>query len=199
VIVDTEVVKRQRIPHIVLSCIKGGADIVQLRDKAGSTHQTLNTIYKITQLFSGTRIPLIINDRIDILLATGADGVHLGEDDMPVALARKIVGRKKIIGFSADTLKKAETALKEGADYLGVGPAFSTSTKPGEKPINWDVYRELNRYIKAPYFAIGGITPKNVEGLFKMGVKRVCVTRAICVSDNPKKATIKMKNMVNAV
>ncbi len=191
-ILDTEVLKRKDISKVALACIRGGADIVQLRDKIGTFRQMLDTTFKIKPFFKN--IPLIINDRVDILLATDTDGVHLGEEDMPVDIARRIVGKNKIIGFSADTLQKAKDAIKKGADYLGVGPAFSTPTKQGESPIDWKVYIQLNRKIQRPYFAIGGINLNNVQKLIKIDIKRICVTRAVCSSIDPEARVRELKN-----
>jgi thiamine-phosphate pyrophosphorylase len=152
--------------------VKGGACVVQYRDKLASSREMLENALKLKKLCR--RIPLIVNDRVDIALASGADGVHLGQDDLPCALARKLLGRKKIIGVTVGSLKEAREALIAGADYLGVAPVFATSTKPDAgRAVGLKTVREIRKAVPLPLVAIGGITLENAPQAFAAGAQSV--------------------------
>ncbi len=136
---------------------------------------------KISKLF-------IINDSLDIACACGADGVHLGQEDFPLKLARKILGKHKIIGISCHNLAQAIKAQRQGADYIGIGPIFKTPTKPEYKAIGLKVLRELKNIIKIPYFAIGNIDQSNIKEIIACKTKRIAVCRAILKAKDPEYA-----------
>jgi thiamine-phosphate pyrophosphorylase len=135
------------------------------------------------------RIPFIVNDRLDIALAAGADGVHLGQEDLPVPEARKIAPRQLIIGASCQTPQQVMQAQAEGADYIGFGAVFKTPTKPENKEMDLASLTEAVRIAKIPVFAIGGINLENLPILKGAGIKRIAVIRAICCAPNVDKAT----------
>ena len=133
-------------------------------------------------------IPFIINDRVDLALACGASGVHLGQEDVPVSVARKMMGPEAIIGVSCQNLQQAKQAEQEGADYIGFGSVFKTKTKPQRSPMDLKLLEEVIRKIKIPIFAIGGIAPENILTLCRIGVQRIAVCRAICEAENVRAA-----------
>jgi len=134
-------------------------------------------------------IPLIVNDRVDIAKSLDVDGVHLGEEDLPLKEARRILGSKKIIGASAGDIETAKLKEREGADYIGLGPIFETSSKVIENPLGVEILKEAKRVLEIPFFPIGGINLYNLEQLFSCGVKRIAVISAIFEAEDVKKAT----------
>ena len=169
-------------------------DFIQLRLKSASTKDALAQSLRLAKLVKGhpaTR--LLINDRVDIAKAAGADGVHLGSEDLPVSLARKLLGRGAIIGKTAHSLKEMKQALKEPLDYISVGPVFKTPLKPGLKALGAEKTKILTQTEKKqniPVVAIGGITLTNVTALTRQGVRNIAVTRSVTLSKDPLK-TIK--------
>ena len=172
----------------VEKAIRGGADVVQLRDKNLSDEEFLamaKDLLKITRRYD---VPLILNDRPYAVKASGADGLHMGQEDGSLAWARSIVGEGKIVGCSTHNHEQAEAAEKEGFDYIGVGPVFSTPTKPHYEPVGLELVRFAANNIHVPFVAIGGIDIKNVEDVLKAGARTVAVVRAIMASDDPEAA-----------
>lgn len=158
-----------------------GVDIVQLRDKKGSSREILAFAKKCKSFLRG-RIPLILNDRLDLALAAGVDGVHLGQDDLPLVEARKLAGRRLLIGVSCQTLIQARRAEREGADYIGFGSVFPTLTKPDRRPMDFKLLAQAARTIHVPIFFIGGIDETNLARICDRGVERVAVTRSVCLA-----------------
>ena len=177
-ILDTEVADYPKLLTIAQEAVNSGIDIVQLRDKKGSAKDILKFSRDIQKILKG-RIPYIVNDRVDLAIATGAYGVHLGQDDMGIHIARKMIGKKAIIGASCQSVTAAYKAEKEGADYIGFGSVFKTFTKPGRSPMDLNVLKEAVNKIKIPVFAIGGINQDNIKNLLQMGIRRMAVCRAI--------------------
>jgi len=163
----------------VEKAIKGGVTLVQLREKSISTLEFYNIAVKIKNITDKYKIPLIINDRIDIALAIDAAGVHLGQSDMPADIARSIIGNNKIIGVSTSTLKEAQKAEKEGADYVGVGAMFPTTTKNDADAVSVLSLKGIKEGISIPVVAIGGITQKNVELLKIANIDGIAVVSDI--------------------
>jgi thiamine-phosphate pyrophosphorylase len=187
-VLDRQVVEDEdRLFEILKQAVKGGVDLVQLRDKNGTAKDILAFSRRAVKLLKG-RIPLIINDRPDLAKAAGAQGVHVGQEDVSVELSRRILGPKAIIGVSCQTLAHARKAQNEGADYIGFGSVFKTLTKPSRSPMDLALLAQVVRESSIPVFAIGGIELENVPVLLSMGVKRVAVTRAICLSRDAAKA-----------
>jgi thiamine-phosphate pyrophosphorylase len=183
--------------EVIEAAVSGGVTVVQLREKEASTKQFYQEGLRIKDYLKGAHIPLIINDRIDIALALDADGVHLGQEDMPVDVARKIVGPHKIIGASAFTTEEAVAAESMGADYLGLSPIFVTETKPelGEE-IGIEKISSLKRAVKIPVVGIGSMNQSNAYEVVRAGLDGVAVVSAICSREDPRAAAEAIKGEV---
>jgi len=162
--------------------------LIQLRDKFGSKAQVLKFAVKLAEQLALTKTLFIVNDYADVAVAASADGVHLGQEDLSLRQARKILGQDKIIGISCHNLAQALKAQKEGADYIGIGPIFATATKPGCPGIGLKAAAELKAKIKIPYFAIGNIGEGNLKEIIAAGFRRIAVCRAVLKAGNPKQA-----------
>ncbi|MCA0755000.1 thiamine phosphate synthase [Paenibacillus sp. N4] len=163
----------------------GGADILQLRNKTGSREEVLGQAKALRELTRKYNVPFIINDYPDIVLEVDADGVHLGQEDLPIAEARRLLGPEKIIGISTHSLQQALAAERDGADYIGVGPVFPTDTKPGRAAVTTSYVAEAARHVTIPFVAIGGITLGNVDTVLASGARRICSVSAIVGSSDP--------------
>jgi len=162
--------------------------LIQLRDKFSAKADVLRFAIQLAKCLALTKTLFIINDDVDLAVACGADGVHLGQDDLSLKQARKILGKDKIIGLSCHSLAQALKAQKEGADYIGIGPLYATPTKPGCAGIGLKVAAELKAKIKIPYFAIGNINEGNLKEITTIGIRRIAVCRAILKAANSKQA-----------
>jgi thiamine-phosphate pyrophosphorylase len=199
-IADTEALVGMDVLHIIGEAVAGGATLIQLRTKKRETREFLQVVTKAAELLRARKIPLIINDRVDIALACEAGGVHLGQSDMPLPYARKILGKKKIIGISVNTLDEASAAEKEGADYLGVGPIFPTSSKIDVPPVlGLEGVREIRAKIRIPILAIGGINGANVAAVISAGASGVAVISAIAAAENPRVAATELIEAIGKV
>lgn len=188
----TDEVLQTRFSHLQLAeeAISGGADTIQLRQKAGSTRELIETARQIQAVCRATGVTFIVNDRVDVALAVGADGVHLGQDDFPISLARKILGSDVIIGGSAGSLDEAQRCVMEGADYVGFGPVYETASKDDAGPAaGLDLLSQISRKIDLPVVAIGGITVGNMKNVIEAGAHGIAVISAVCCQDDPKEAT----------
>src|SRR3989338_2548275 len=194
-ILDTQVYPYETLFDIAKRAIPMGVDIVQLRDKSGSAKDVFRFSKDIIKL-TKNKIPYIINDRVDLAIASKASGVHLGQDDISIALARKMMGEGAIIGASCQTWAHAKKAVNEGADYLGFGSVFKTLTKPDRNPMDLDLLSKVFRHIKIPVFAIGGIRIKDMPILEGLGVTRVAVCRGIGQAKNIQKSVRAFKNFL---
>ncbi|MBQ4049263.1 MAG: thiamine phosphate synthase [Clostridia bacterium] len=166
--------------------LKGGATILQLREKNKTTGEYIAIAQKVHKLTQQYNVPLIIDDRIDVMLAVGAEGVHLGKDDMPIATARKILGDDFIIGATAKTVPWALEAYEGGADYLGVGAIYPTTTKVKTVLTSTETLDAICKAVPIPVNAIGGLNKNNTEVLRGIGIAGICVVSAIMKSDDPK-------------
>jgi thiamine-phosphate pyrophosphorylase len=173
------------VVDVIEQTLIGGAHIVQLRNKTGTREEVLEQAKALRLLTRKYNVPFIINDYPDIVLETDADGVHLGQEDMPIAEARRLLGPDRIIGISTHNLNQALKAERDGADYIGVGPVFPTDTKPGKAAVTTSYVTEAARHISIPFVAIGGITLDNAELVLAAGAKRICAVSAIVGSDDP--------------
>ena len=169
--------------------VRGGATAVQLRDKGASTRDMIELGRALLALTRPAGIPLIVNDRADVALAIDADGVHVGQDDIPAPLARQIIGPERILGVSAGTVEEARQAEREGADYLGVGDVYGTPTKADAGvPIGLSGLAEIARAVSIPVVAIGGITLANAAATIATGASGVAVISAVIGAPDPEQA-----------
>ncbi len=181
---------------IMQKAVTAGVDIVQLRDKHGSCRDILQFSIRCMKAIAG-RVPFIVNDRVDIAYAAGADGVHLGQDDLPIDKAREILGEDAIIGISCQSIEHACHAEESGADYIGFGSVFKTLTKPDRKPMDLNLLAEVCKQIRIPVFAIGGIGISNLSIILDVGVSRIAVCRAILEADDVTGVVKDMKTMLS--
>jgi thiamine-phosphate pyrophosphorylase len=172
----------------VASALKGGVDMVQLREKNASANRIIELGRKIKLLCAEYNALFIVNDRVDIAYILEADGVHLGQDDIPAPLARKILGNNAVIGVSTHAPEQALKAVMDGADYIGAGPVFTTPTKPGRQSVGLEYVKWVSENIDIPAFAIGGIHLINVHEVIEAGARRIAVVRAIINAPSPEKA-----------
>lgn len=179
------------------SAVKGGATLVQLREKSMNSYDYYNTAVEIKRLLKKYGIPLIINDRVDIALAVGADGVHLGPEDLPVNIARELLGPGKIIGASANCIEEALSYQKQGADYLGVGALYATETKKNTEHVSLDELESIKNAVNIPIVGIGGINLQNAPKVKATGVDGIAVASAVLGSQDPFRAAFQLKNIGN--
>ena len=178
----------------VESALRGGVTIVQLREKDRGTRAYIALAEKIHALTMRYRVPLIIDDRVDVVLASGAEGVHLGAEDMPVAAARRILGEGKIIGATAKTVPWAMDAADQGADYLGVGAIYPTTTKVKTVLTSVRTLRDICMAVSIPVNAIGGLNRDNLGVLAGIPIAGVCAVSAIMKAEDPKRAAEELKS-----
>ena len=183
----------------VEQALKGGITLLQLREKEKTTREYIALAEKVHKLTQKYNIPLIIDDRIDVAMAVNAEGVHLGQSDMPVDIARKILGKDKIIGATAKTVPQALEAYANGADNLGVGAIYPTTTKVKTVLTSVDTLKEIVKAVPIPVNAIGGLNKNNIDILENTGIAGVCVVSAIMKADNPKKTAEEIKEKFAAI
>lgn len=189
-ITNRSFLKGRSLKTVVEESILGGTTIIQVREKNISTREFYRVALEVKEVTDHYKVPLIINDRIDIAQAIDADGVHLGQDDMPLTIAREILGKNKIIGISAGTLDEALEAQKDGADYLGIGAIFYTGTKKDiDVPIGVDQLKHIYDNINIPAVAIGGINETNFKEVLSTGVNGISVISAILDKEDIRSAS----------
>ena len=191
-ILDKEVCGENMKP-ILEKALQGGVDIVQYRDKVSSNKVMAKAGEPLFDICRKYRVPFIVNDRLDVALALDADGLHIGQDDMPVALARKLLGQNKIIGLSCHSARQVMNAQNTDSDYLGFGPVFKTLTKPRVAARGIQGFKKALKASKLPIFAIGGITKYNISQMSTMGIIRIACIREICLASDPRTAALKLK------
>ena len=178
--------------------IKGGVSVVQIREKTADTLDFYNLALKVKKITEKHDVPLIINDRVDVALAVDAEGVHVGQSDMPCDVTRALVGPDKIVGVSAATIEEARKAESDGADYIGAGAVFPTATKDDAPKITKKDLKEIVESISIPVVAIGGITLNNAHELNDTGIAGLSVVSAIMSSENPKKSSEELLKIFNS-
>ena len=189
VITDTVLQARYSHEDLARLAIAGGAGAIQFRQKQGSTRELIETARAMQVVCRRLGAPLIINDRLDVALAVAADGVHLGQDDFPLALAREILGPDKIIGGSASTLEEARLCRTQAVDYVGLGPVYPTGSKADASPAGGlELVRRVSRELDLPVIAIGGIGATNASEVLAAGAHGVAVISAVCCQDDPSAA-----------
>ena len=189
--VITDIFLQTRYSHVELTemAIAGGADTIQFRQKGGSTRQMIEAAGRMGRICNDAGVLFVVNDRIDIAIASKADGVHLGQDDFPIPLARELLGSEKIIGGSVGTLEEARRCLSEGADYVGFGPVFPTSSKDDAGPVSGiEALKKIVSAVSLPVIAIGGIDEKNAPDVIRAGARGIAVISAVCCQADPEKA-----------
>ena len=188
-VTDSYALKGKDILLTLSRSLKAGVDIVQFRDKEATDQEFLKTGKRIKNLLKERDILFIINDRVELALILNSDGVHLGQDDMSVEEARRILGNKKIVGLSTHTIHQMYEAAKKDVDYISIGPIFQTSTKPDCRAIGLEVVRKAREELKIPFVAIGGINETNIKDVVLAGARRVAVVSAIPSAKDPFIAT----------
>ncbi|MFA5902727.1 MAG: thiamine phosphate synthase [Desulfobacula sp.] len=189
-VTDEAACKGKSLESVVASAVRAGICCVQLREKNAGTSLFLQKAQALLAILKPARIPLIINDRVDIALASGADGVHLGQSDMPYAHARRLMGPEALIGLSVETWEDVEKTQNLGVDYLGVSPVFSTPTKTDTKdPWGLDGLQKIRKFSRHPLVAIGGIDASNAGEILSAGADSLAVVSAICSEKDPFEAT----------
>lgn len=182
----------------VEAALKGGVDILQLREKDKTDLEILDLAKKVKTLCDSYKVPMLIDDKPHIAWALGV-GVHLGADDMPIGLGRKLLGENALIGATAKSVEASKLAEKEGADYLGVGAIFETKTHVKTKRTSVETLKEIKKNVGIEVYAIGGLNIDNVDILKGSGVDGICVVRAIMDSPNVEKDTRKLKEKINQI
>jgi thiamine-phosphate pyrophosphorylase len=176
--------------------LEGGVTMLQLREKAVSTLEFYNIALKVKAIAKQYHVPFIINDRLDIALAVDADGLHIGQEDMPLAIARNILGPDKMIGVSAFTVEESLLAEKAGADYLGIGAVFPTASKDDAKAVSLTALAHIKQAVNIPVVAIGGINRANAVEAMAAGIDGISVISAILAQNDVKQAAVKLYDIV---
>ena len=182
--------QKENLLETIEAILIAGVKIIQYRFKAGPDKDHLQKAIQIKNLCKRYKSLFIVNDRVDIALATNADGVHLGQDDLNLKTARKLLGNSKIIGVSANNEIDIINAVQEGCDYIGIGPTFETATKKNKQPIGIEKIKTLTKDLNIPWFAIGGIKSNNISYLKRNGFKKVALVSQLMNSEDPKEDAI---------
>lgn len=196
-VTDRGLCRNRPLPEIILQAVQGGAAYVQLREKNISTRLFVEEAIAVKNILLPFNVPLIINDRIDVALACGADGVHIGQEDMPYSTARKLMGKNAIIGLSVETWEDVEAAQRLDVDYIGVSPVFATPTKTDTKePWGLEGLKKIKSFSRHPLVAIGGINEINARAVVEAGADCLAFVSAICAADNPAHSATNLKNIL---
>ena len=198
-ITDRSWLNGETLADEVEKALRGGATIVQLREKGLDHDALLQEAIEIGALCHRYSVPFIINDDVQIALECGADGVHVGQEDMAAAEARRLLGPDRIVGVTCKTVEQAIEAERQGADYLGSGAMFPSLAKPGATGISFDTLRAICAAVETPVVAIGGITHENVDKLRDTGIAGVCVVGAIFAQPDPEQAARALKEKVTQI
>ncbi len=199
-VTDRDLSLGRPLRDVVEKAIKGGVSMVQLREKSASTREFIREALEIQPLLRQHRIPLIINDRVDVAIAIDADGVHLGQSDMHWKMARKLLGPDKIIGLSIEKKEQLQEANEADIDYIGISPVFTTPTKKElEKGLGLEETAEIVKKSKHPSVAIGGINISNIADVLSTGTNGVSVVSAICSAENPDIAGNELSDIIKQI
>jgi thiamine-phosphate pyrophosphorylase len=197
-VTDRSLCGQKELSSVILQALQGGVAYIQLREKNAATGFFVEEAQKIKALMAPFKVPLIINDRIDVALAVGADGVHVGQEDMPYALARKLMGKSAIIGLSVETWEDVENAQKLDVEYIGVSPVFKTPTKTDTKG-SWGLEElaRIKNFSRHPLVAIGGLNATNAGEAVMAGADCIAVVSAICSAPDPLRATCELHDIIH--
>lgn len=197
VILDRTCLRRGTIQDITARVIAGGATCLQVRLKESPAREIMEFSSHVIEVARKSAVPVIVNDRVDIAIACGADGVHLGEDDLPIAWARRMAGKGFLIGASASDVDSAFRAAGDGADYIGVGPIFSTPVKPETRPVPAGTIRAIRKIISLPIVAIGGINSNNLIAPLEEGADGIAVISALHQCLCPGESTSRLRKALD--
>ena len=192
-ITDSTYCEEEEFLYRVEQALLGGATLLQLREKNKSTREYMDLADKVHVITKRYNVPLIIDDRVDVALAIDAEGVHVGASDMPVDIARRIMGDNKIVGATAKTVPWATEVYEQGADYLGVGAIFPTTTKVKTVLTSTDTLRDICKAVPIPVNAIGGLNKGNIDVLHGIPIAGICVVSAIMKAEEPRVAAEELK------
>ena len=185
--------------EVAEAAIRGGVTMLQYRAKGATTRIMVEEAGSLRKLCRSRGIPFIVNDRADVAIAVDADGLHVGQDDLPAALARRLIGRRKLLGVSAGSPEEARRAAAEGADYVGASPVFSTPTKPdASAPLGLSGLRALADAVRIPVVAIGGIDAGNAAAVFEAGATGIAVVSAIVAAVDVEAAARSLRGIAEA-
>ncbi len=189
VLTDHDLSRGRSNAEVVKEAMAGGADAIQLRGKDYAAKRLVQEALILRDITREAGVPFIVNDRVDVALAADADGVHLGQDDLPISWARRLLGKDRIIGISTHNLEEAIQAEKDGADYISIGSVFPTTTKPDARPlVGLEVIADIKRNVSIPVVAIGGINEENVAQVAETGVDCIAVISAVVSAVDTRKA-----------
>ena len=195
-VTDSRWLNGSSLAEVVEKALAGGVTCVQLREKHLPFDEFLRTAKEIKALCQNFHVPFIVDDNLDIALACDADGLHIGQNDMPAAKARQLLGPDKILGVSAQTAQQAVTACRDGADYLGVGAVFPTGTKTDAVEVPLDMLKTITAAVDIPVVAIGGINADNIAQLSGTGIAGAAVVSAIFAQEDIKKAAANLRQLI---
>lgn len=199
-VTDRGLCRNRPLQDIILQAVQGGAAYVQLREKDLPTRAFVEEAITIKKMLAPFRVPLMINDRIDVALAAGAEGIHIGQEDMPYPTARKLMGEEAIVGLSVETWEDVEAAQKLNVNYIGVSPVFATPTKTDTKePWGLEGIRKIKAFSRHPLVAIGGINEANAREVTESGADCLAVVSAICSAEDSAAATARLKQIFDEV
>lgn len=196
---DRSYIGNKDLTGCVIEAIEGGVTMVQLREKTASSRDFYHLALALKEVTTSYHIPLIINDRMDIALAVDADGLHLGQDDLPIKAARRFLGPDKVLGISVGNVQEAVLAQEEGADYLGAGAMFATGTKPDAELVSLEELKKIKESVIIPVVAIGGIKKENAAQVMLSGIDGICVVSAILAAGDFRMAARELKETVSSL
>lgn len=199
-VADGDACGKKTLESVVEGAARGGVRVVQLREKKLSTRRFVEEALRMKDILRPYGVPLIINDRVDVALACHADGVHIGQEDMPYAMARQLMGPTAIIGLSVETWDDVKASQTLDVDYIGVSPVFETPTKTDTKGA-WGIegLARIKAYSRQPLVAIGGINASNIVDVLEAGADGIAVVSAICLADDPENAARNLNVLIHAV
>ncbi|WP_027135948.1 thiamine phosphate synthase [Geminicoccus roseus] len=196
-VLDAATTPPTSFPALAEAAVQGGAMIVQVRDKTASAQALIRTVRAVRARLAGSPVPVIVNDRVDVAVAAGADGAHVGQDDLPPAAARAILGKDRILGLSVTSEAEIETVDPAVVDHVGLGPLFATATKPdAAPPLGVERFQAIRSRLKLPVVAIGGIGMDSAESAVFAGADGVAVVSAIARSSDPRAAARALSTLV---
>lgn len=199
-VTDRELTLNRDLLFVIEEAILGGVSVIQLREKNCSSREFYDIALQVSQLTKKHKVPLIINDRLDIALAVNAEGLHIGQSDIPYPIARKLLGKDAIIGLSVESLQDARVAESLDADYLGISPVFSTNTKTDTAhPLGIQGIKDIKSFSRHKLVAIGGINLNNTKEIIQAGADGIAVVSAICSAQSPRKASVDLLNEIKQI